>query len=158
MTNFMYTKVNMESHLLEARRAAGISRPEMHVVYVLRLKPDEQGVAKWYVGHTRCLMERLHNHIMGNERSASWVRRWGYDKLVETRYCEGHVSGITTEVGLTVEYKAMYGWDNVRGGQDINTNSSISAQPSYWEPPADGLVAHRARSNSPGESSNVETP
>ena len=147
----------MESHLLEARRAAGISRPEMHVVYVLRLKPDEQGVAKWYVGHTRCLMERLHNHIMGNERSASWVRRWGYEKLVETRYCEGHVSGITTEVGLTVEYKAMYGWDNVRGGQNNNTNSSISAQPSYWEPPADGLVAHRARSNSPGEQTDLGT-
>ena len=147
----------IESHLLEARRAAGISRPEMHVVYVLRLKPDALGVAKWYIGHTRCLMERLHNHIMGNERSAAWVRRWGYEKLVETRYCEGHVSGITTEVGLTVEYKAMYGWDNVRGGQDINANSSISAQPSYWEPPADGLVAHRARSNSPGEQNNVDT-
>ena len=135
----------LDAHLLEARRAAGISRPEMHVVYVLRLKPDEQGVAKWYVGHTRCLMERLHNHIMGNERSAAWVRRWGYEQLVETRYCEGHASGITTEVGLTIEYKAMYGWDNVRGGQDVNAGSSISAQPSYWEPPEEGLLASRAR-------------
>ena len=147
----------LESHLLEARRAAGISRPEMHVVYVLRLKPDALGVAKWYIGHTRCLMERLHNHIMSNERSAAWVRRWGYEKLVETRHCEGHASGITTEVGLTVEYKAMYGWDNVCGGQDVNAGSSISAQPSYWEPPEEGLVAHRARSNSPGGQNNVGT-
>ena len=153
----MYTLGNMMTHLLEARRAAGISRPEMHVVYVVRLKPDEQGVAKWYVGHTRCLMERLHNHIMANERSAAWVRRWGYEKLVETRHCEGHASGITTEVGLTVEYKAMYGWDNVRGGQDVNAGSSIGSQPSYWEPPEEGLVAHRARSSSPGGQNDVGT-
>ena len=61
----------MLAHMLEARRAAGISRPEMHVVYVLRLKPDEHGVSKYYIGHTRCLMERIHNHIMGNERNLS---------------------------------------------------------------------------------------
>ena len=135
--------MGLDPHLVEARRAAGLHNPVMHVVYVIRLRPDEDGVAKWYVGETHRLMERLHNHIMGNARSALWVRRWGYDARVKTRYCESHASAVTTEVGLTVQYKAMYGWDNVRGGQDVNSNSSLRSQPSYWEPPPEGLVRAR---------------
>ena len=144
----------LENHLVEARRAAGIQRPEMHVVYVIRLLPDSDGIVKYYVGQTRCLMERIHNHIMGNERSAAWVRRWGYDELVETRHCEGHASAITTEVGLTIQYKAHYGWDHVRGGQDVNSGSSLHAMPNYWEPPGEGLLAYRARSTV--EQNNVQ--
>ncbi len=67
----------MDQHLLEARRAASISEPEMHVVYVVLLKPDAAGKCKWYVCKTYNLMNRLHIHIMGNARSAAWVRRWG---------------------------------------------------------------------------------
>ena len=54
-------------------------------------------------------MNRLHNHIMGNERSAAWVRRWKYEELVETRPFHERPSALTTAVGLTVEYKARYG-------------------------------------------------
>ena len=71
----------MDEHLLEARRAAGISEPKMHVVYVILLKPDAAGKCKWYVGKTCNLMNRLHDHMVGNSRSAAWVRRWGFEEL-----------------------------------------------------------------------------
>ena len=121
----------MQEHQLEAQRAAGLREPKMHVCYVLLLGADEQGVHKYYVGSTCNWMNRLHNHIMENANSAKWVQRWKYEELIETRHCHDRLSALTTEVGLTVQYKARFGWDNVRGAQDVNSNSSRHAQPRY---------------------------
>ena len=144
----------LEEHQLEAQRAAGLREPKMNVCYVLRLGADEQGVHKYYVGSSCNWMNRLHNHIMGNDRSSAWVKRWKYEELVETRHCHDRLSALTTEVGLTVQYKARYGWDNVRGAQDTNSGSSRRSQPQYWEPPDEGLErAGRDRSRSPARGS-----
>ena len=145
----------MGEHLTEAKRAAGICEPKMHVCYVLLLKPDEHGTHKFYVGSSCNFMNRLHNHVMGNDRSSAWVKRWGFQELVETRHCHDRLSALTTEVGLTVQYKARFGWDNVRGGQDVNAGSSRRAQPAYWEPPAEGLERRRDRSRSPARASSA---
>ena len=75
-----------QEHQREAQRAAGIREPKTHVVYVLRLGADENGVSKYYVGSSCNFMNRLHNHIMGNESSSAWVRRWQYEELIETRH------------------------------------------------------------------------
>ncbi len=83
---------------------------------------------------------------MGNDRSAACVRKYGFQELVETRACFDERSATTTEVGLTVAYKARFGWDNVRGSCDVNVNSSRYAQPAYWEAPAEGLERDRSRS------------
>ena len=139
----------LQEHQLEAQRAAGLREPKMHVCYVLRLGADETGAHKYYVGSSCNFMNRLHSHIMGNDRSAAWVRKWKYEELVETRHCHDRLTALTTEVGLTVHYKALYAWDNVRGAQDTNSQSSRRSQPSYWEPPDEGLEARRARSRSP---------
>ena len=138
-----------QEHQREAQRAAGLREPKMHVVYCLRLGADEHGVTKYYVGSSCNFMNRLHNHIMGNERSAAWVRRWKYEELIETRHCQDRLSALTTEVGLTVEYKALYGWRNVRGGQDVRSDDGHQGRPAYWEPPEEGLERARARSRSP---------
>ena len=121
----------------------------MHVCYVLRLGADEQGVHKYYVGSSCNWMQRIHNHVMGNELSSAWVRRWKYEELVETRHCQDRLSVLTTEVGLTVQYKARYGWRNVRGAQDTRADDGAHGRPAYWEPPEEGLERARARSRSP---------
>ena len=100
----------MQEHQLEAQRAAGIREPKMHVAYVLRLGADENGVHKYYVGSSCNFMNRLHNHIEGNDLSSAWVRRWGYEEFVESRHFYDRLSALTTEVALTVQYKAKYGW------------------------------------------------
>ena len=144
----------LEEHQLEAQRAAGLREPKMNVCYVLRLGADEQGAHKYYVGSSCNWMNRLHNHIMANDRSSAWVKKWRYEELVETRHCHDRLSALTTEVGLTVQYKARYGWDNVRDGQDTNSGSSRRSQPQYWEPPDEGLErARRDRSRSPARGS-----
>ena len=141
----------MQEHQREAQRAAGILEPKMHVVYCLRLGADEHGVSKYYVGSSCNFMNRLHNHIMGNDRSAAWVRRWKYEELIETRHCQDRLSALTTEVGLTVQYKALYGWRSVRGEQDVRSDDGHQGRPAYWEPPEEGLErARRSRSRSPG--------
>ncbi len=91
----------------------------------------------------------MHNHIMGNERSAAWVRRWRFEELVETRHCHDRLSALTTEVGLTAVYKARYGWRNVRGAQDTRADDGAQGRPAYWEPPEEGLERARHRSRSP---------
>ena len=140
-----------QEHQREAQRAAGIREPKMHVCYVLRLGADEQGVHKYYVGSSCNWMQRIHNHVMGNELSSAWVRRWKYEELVETRHCHDRLSALTTEVGLTVQYKARYGWRNVRGAQDTRADDGAQGRPAYWEPPEEGLQrARRSRSRSPG--------
>ena len=122
----------------------------MHVCYVLLLGADEQGVHKYYVGSTCNWMNRLHNHIMENANSAKWVQRWKYEELIETRHCHDRLSALTTEVGLTVQYKAVYGWRNVRGAQDVRADDGAQGRPQYWEPPEEGLErARRSRSRSP---------
>ena len=144
----------LQEHQLEAQRAAGLREPKMNVCYVLRLGTDENGVHKYYVGSTCNWMKRLHDHIYENDDSSAWVRRWKYGELVETRHCHDRLSALTTEVGLTVQYKASYGWDNVRGGQDVNSGSSRRSQPAYWQPPDGGLErARRDRSRSPARGS-----
>ena len=140
-----------QEHQREAQRAAGLREPKMHVVYCLRLGADEHGVSKYYVGSSCNFMNRLHNHIMGNERSSAWVCRWKYEEFIETRHCQDRLSALTTEVGLTVRYKANYGWRNVRGGQDVRSDDGHQGRPAYWEPPEEGLDrARRSRSRSPG--------
>ena len=139
-----------QEHQREAQRAAGIREPKMHVVYVLRLGADQDGVSKYYVGSSCNFMARLHNHILGNESSSAWVRRWKYEELVETRHCQDRLSALTTEVGLTVQYKCMHGWSNVRGAQDCRADDGAQGRPAYWEPPPEGLErARRDRSRSP---------
>ncbi len=139
-----------QEHQLEAQRAAGIREPKMHVCYVLLLGADEQGVHKYYVGSTCNWMGRLHDHVLGNEDSSKWVKRWKYEELVESRHCHDRLSALTTEVGLTVQYKARYGWRNVRGGQDTRADDGAQGRPGYWEPPEEGLErARRSRSRSP---------
>ena len=142
----------MQEHQLEAQRAAGIREPKMHVVYCLRLGADEHGVSKYYVGSSCNFMNRLHNHIVCNERSSAWVRRWKYEELIETRHCQDRLSALTTEVGLTVHYKALYGWHRVRGAQDTRADDGAQGRPAYWEPPEEGLErARRERSRSPAQ-------
>ena len=144
----------LEEHQLEAQRAAGLREPKMNVCYVLRLGADEQGVHKYYVGSSCNWLNRLHNHIMGNDRSSAWVKRWKYEELVETRHCHDRLSALTTEVGLTVQYKARSGWGKVRGAQDTNSGSSRRSHPAYWEPPEEGLeIERRDRSRSPARRS-----
>ncbi len=139
-----------QEHQLEAQRAAGILQPKMHVCYVLLLGADEQGVYKYYVGSTCNWMRRLHDHVLGNESSSSWVRRWKYEELVESRHCHDRLSALTTEVGLTVQYKARYGWLNFRGAQEVRADDGAQGRPAYWEPPEEGLErARRSRSRSP---------
>ncbi len=70
-----------QEHQRGAQRAAGIREPKMHVAYVLRLGADENGVHTSYVGSSCNFMNRLHNHIEGNDLSSAWVRRWGYEEL-----------------------------------------------------------------------------
>ena len=71
------------------RAAAGVARkgetPNMWAVYVLELRADpETGDPKFYVGHTNALLRRIHDHALGNTNSCAWVRRWGYQKVLET--------------------------------------------------------------------------
>ena len=138
-----------QEHQLEAQRAAGIREPKMHVCYVLLLGADENGVHKYYVGSSCNFMNRLHNHIEGNDLSSAWVRRWGYEELVETRHCHDRLSPLATEVGLTVHWKALMGWRHVRGGQDVRADDGAQGRPAYWTPPEEGRERARARSRSP---------
>ena len=143
-----------QEHQREAQRAAGIREPKMHVCYVLRLGAGEDGASRYYVGSSCNFMSRLHNHIMGNDLSSAWVRRWKYEELVETRHCQDRLSALTTEVGLTVQYKALYGWHRVRGAQDCRADDGAQGRPVYWEPPEEGLErARRERSRSPAQPS-----
>ena len=57
------------------RRAAGLTDDPMWFVYVLELKPDSEGVSKFYVGHTCRLQRRVHDHMAG--KTVGWVRGWG---------------------------------------------------------------------------------
>ena len=50
-------------------------------VYILELKPDQYGVAKYYVGHTCRLQRRIHDHMTG--KSVEWVRRWGVVSVLQ---------------------------------------------------------------------------
>ena len=146
-----------QEHQREAQRAAGILEPKMHVVYVLRLGADEHGANKYYAGSSCNFMNRLHNHIMGNERSAAWVRRWKYEELIETHHCQDRLTARTTEAGLAAQYKALYGWRNVCGAQDVRAEDGAQGRPAYWEPPEEGLERdRRSRSRSPGRPDAVD--
>ena len=144
-------------HLVEAKRAAGLVEPKMWVVYVLRLNCDEQGNVKYYVGLTNNLWQRLHNHARGNKWSSKWVLKWGYVKVVETVYCDNQDNAKTTESALTLHYKTQFGWDHVRGSHDVNPNSSLRAQPPWWDFAPEGREGEeRDRSRSPARPESGE--
>ena len=129
------------------KRAAGIAKTNnMWWVYVLELKPGEDGLPKFYVGHTSRLERRLHDHMTG--RSCEFVRQYGVLTVLEClKTSEEGALGL--EVAKTTEYKLKYGWDHVRGGRDNNPGSSLAVLPRYWSAPPEGLQPRRARSRSP---------
>ena len=129
------------------RRAAGIaSSNNMWWVYVLELKAGEDGLPKFYIGHTSRLERRLHDHMTG--RSCEWVRQYGVLTVLEClKTSEEGALGL--EVAKTTEYKLKYGWDHVRGGRDNNPGSSLAVLPRYWQAPPEGLQPRRPRSRSP---------
>ena len=57
------------------RAAFGVSRtnlneyPNMYAVYILELRPGEDGIPKLYCGYTSCVGKRISDHMMGNENS-----------------------------------------------------------------------------------------
>ena len=139
-------------HLTEAKRCAGLAEPKMWAVYVLRLNCDEQGNPKYYVGMTNNLWNRLHNHARMNDRSSKWVLKWGYVKVVEAVHCDNEDNAKMTESAYTLHYKTQYGWDHVRGAHDVNPNSSLRAQPPWWDFTPEGKEGERrerSRSRSP---------
>ena len=125
-------------HLVISKRAAGLVEPKMWAVYVLRLNCDEQGNPKFYVGMTNSLWKRLHDHARGNDKSAKFVLKWGYVKVVESIYCDNKDNAIMTEAAMTLHYKTQYGWDHVRGASDVNPNSSLKGQPHWWDFTSEG--------------------
>ena len=129
------------------KRAAGIAKTNnMWWVYVLELKPGEEGLPKFYVGHTSRLERRLHDHMTG--RSCEFVRQYGVLTVLEClKTSEEGALGL--EVAKTTEYKLKYGWDHVRGGRDNNPGSSLAVLPRYWSAPPEGRQPRRARSRSP---------
>ena len=141
-------------HLTESKRCAGLAEPKMWGVYVLRLNCDEQGNPRFYVGMTNNLWNRLHNHARGNDRSSKWVLKCGYVKVVEAVYCDNEDNAKMTESAYTLHYKTQYGWDHVRGSHDVNPNSSLRAQPTWWDFTAEGREGERrerSRSRSPAK-------
>ena len=106
-------------------------------------KADEEGVFKYYVGHTCRLQRRIHEHIAG--KYAGWVRRWGVQSVLQViRTTEENALGL--EVAKTTELKANHGWQNVWCGVDNNPRNS--PLPQYWSAPPhghshDGCVQHR---------------
>ena len=125
------------------KRAAGIMEPADWWVYVLELKPDDQGTPKYYVGHTKRLQQRIHDHMTGV--SCAWVRRFGVLTVLDTlRTTEEGALGL--EIAKCTELKVKFGWDNVRGGVDNNPGSSMAALPRYWQAPSEGLTPRGSRS------------
>ena len=131
------------------KRAAGIMEPADWWVYVLELKPDDEGVPKYYVGHTKRLQQRIHDHMTGV--SCAWVRRFGVLTVLDTlRTTEEGALGL--DIAKCTELKVKYGWGNVRGGGDNNPGSSMAALPRYWQVPSEGLTPRGSRSGtSPGD-------
>ena len=131
------------------KTAAGIMEPADWSVYIyiyLELKPDDEGVPKYYVGHTNRLQQRIHDHMTGD--SCAWVRRFGVLTVLDTlRTTEEGALGL--EVAKCTEYKVRYGWDNVKVCVDNNPGSSMAALPRYWQAPAEGLTPRGPRSRSP---------
>ena len=115
-------------------------------VYVLELKPDGDGLPRFYVGHTSRLERRLHDHM--TNRACEFVGLFGVLTVLECLKTSEEGS-LGLEVAKTTEYKLKYGWDYVRGGRDNNPGSSISVLPRYWDAPTEGLLSCRARSRSP---------
>ena len=126
------------------RRAAGLTEDPMWFVYVLELKPDSEGVSKFYVGHTCRLQRRIHDHMTG--KTVGWVKRWGVCSVIQCiRTTEESALGL--EVAKATELKLKHGWQNVRGG--VDNNPQDSPVPHYWGAPAQGFSPRRVRSRSP---------
>ena len=131
------------------RAASGVARrgemPNWWCVYVLELKPDpETGDQKFYVGHTASLMKRIHDHTLGNTDSCAWVRRWSFQKVLETIRTDEH-SALALESSKYAEYAAKYGFDHVRGAHNNNPQSALAAQPRWWQAPPRGTEGGRER-------------
>ena len=65
-------------------------------------------------------------------------------KNIETIRTDEH-SALVLEASKTAEYKVRFGFDHVRGCQDNNPGSSLSAQPSFWTAPPQGTERDRER-------------
>ena len=137
------------------RSAFGVSRPgeypNMWACYVLELRPGEDGVPTYYVGHTSCLGKRIQDHFLGNEYSCDWVRRFGCLRVLDTIKTTED-SALLLEAALTSMYKALYGWANCRGCQDNRADDLSLGIPRFWRAPAEGIVG-AARSVEPPETS-----
>jgi predicted GIY-YIG superfamily endonuclease len=86
-------------------------------LYILKLKQD-----KYYVGTTSQYYaeDRIDQHKNGFY-SAQWVKKYGYDSVVEVREL-GYVTkeeAEREEKRVTLEYMEKFGRENVRGG-DLN--------------------------------------
>ena len=108
---------------------------------------------------TNNLWQRIHDHARGNNNSAHYVLKWGNVKVVESIYRDNKDNATTTESALTLHYKTQHGWDHVRGSHDVNPNSSLRAQPHWWDFGAEGREGEereRSLSRSRGEESEEE--
>ena len=125
------------------RSAFGVSRsgeyPNMWACYVLELRPGEDGIPRHYIGHTSCLGKRIQDHILGNEFSCDWVRRFGVLRVVDAIKTTPD-SAILLEAALTSQYKTFFGWSNVRGCQDNRADDLSLGVPRFWRAPADGIA------------------
>ena len=126
------------------RSAFGVSRqgehPNMFAVYILELRPGEDGIPKYYCGYTSCIGKRISDHMAGNENSVPWVRRFGCLRVVDTiRTTEE--SCLCLEAAKTAEYKTLYGWANVRGSCDNRSDDLSLGMPRFWRAPAEGTIA-----------------
>ena len=125
------------------RSAFGVSRqgeyPNMYAVYILELRPGEDGVPKYYVGYTSCIGQRISDHMSGNEFSCDWVRRFGCLRVVDTIKTTED-SCLVLEASLTSMYKTLYGWANVRGSCDCRSDDLSLGMPRFWRAPADGIA------------------
>ncbi len=132
-----------EERFQRQRAAFGVARPNefpnMYAVYVLQLRPGEDGVPKFYVGYTSCVGRRIQDHMMGNENSCNWVRRFGVLRVLDTIKTTED-SCLVLEASITSMYKTLYGWSNCRGSCDNRADDLSSGMPRFWRAPADGIA------------------
>ena len=125
------------------RSAFGVSRqgeyPNMYAVYILELRPGEDGIPKFYIGFSACLSKRIQDHMLGNENSVDWVRRFGVQRVVDTIKTTSD-SCLVLEAAVTSQYKTLCGWANVRGSCDNRSDDLSSGMPRFWSAPEDGTV------------------
>lgn len=107
----------MEGMLLQSARLALTIRREYarlkrdpaakYYTYVLQLQEG-----RFYVGTTDNIYARLLDHTLMTPSSSLWVKQHGpVERVVEI----ARNSGRDDELYKTLQYMAMFGWENVRG-------------------------------------------